>query len=127
MKKRKGFMMIDVLFGIVMLILTFYVILSFMPIVFNYIKLETFSGELTRYVEVKGRTDLSSLERDLAKQQGITPVVKYKTTYYKDKKVQLDTKIDVISTFTVKVKIFGLEADIPLTIKKTGVSEVYWK
>lgn len=127
MKKRKGFMMIDVLFGIVMLILTFYVILSFMPIVFNYIKLETFSGELTRYVEVKGRTDLSSLEKDLAKQQGITPVVKYKTTYYKDKKVQLDTKIDVISTFTVKVKIFGLEADIPLTIKKTGVSEVYWK
>lgn len=127
-KRRRGSVsQLEIMIGIVLILALVVSLLKFMPVIITKQKLDSFAGELIRYVEVRGRTDVPSIEEELRNRYGINPRITYKATYYKDHKVQIDDMVEVVLEVEVPYSAFGINTSIKLSTIRGGRSEVYWK
>ncbi|WP_373843207.1 DUF4320 family protein [Bacteroides heparinolyticus] len=128
LKRRRGSVsQLEIMIGFVLILALVVALLKFVPVIITKQKLDSFAGELIRYVEVRGRTDVSGIEEELRSRYGINPKITYRAVYYKDRKVQIDDKIEVVLELEVKYSAFGVSTNIKLSTIRGGRSEVYWK
>ncbi|MDR2611085.1 MAG: DUF4320 family protein [Clostridiales Family XIII bacterium] len=94
-------------------------------VLFTKYKLDNFSEELARAVEISGDTNaVSGRVADLKAQYGIAPHI----TYSKTGHINLNEGFKVTLKQTAYLEIGGIvKVPVALTSVATGASEVYWK
>lgn len=126
LKCKKGELYLDALISSIILIIVVLGIVTFMPLFAVKSKLDTFTNELVRTVEVYGRVDSEARqkEEDLIKKLGIRGVVSYSKTG----KIQLNEEFEITVTYRYKIKLGKIFSyDFLLKSKGLGKGEVYWK
>lgn len=133
---KRGSGYVEVLFQVaIVMSLAFCFVSLWQPFIYKQ-NVDYMAKTLVRAIEANGRIDASitDLERQLKREMGISPTVKYNAKYVPGtNKIQIKEKFSVTVSDTVTVKLFEpsfgppIGIEIPINKKFTGISQVFWK
>ena len=118
-----------------MLILTFAVLISALIYVTQYYNASYICRRVVRTIEVTGEYDertVNSLANELGGRAMDDLAVQVEAHYFRDRKIQLrnEFRVTLRANYTIPILQFGgrpVEVRLPITIRLSGRSEVFWK
>lgn len=126
MKKRQGFLSIELLFTIPVIIAMIVLFLNISGVVVKKIKLNNFTNEILRVAELEGVVGVQTMKTvDVMRDKlNIDPTIEWNT--YEE--VNLNDEISVICVLEFNLGIGNIvQTPITLSSKAVGRSEIYWK
>lgn len=129
-EKRGDGELVSTMVGAIILVVVFAIIITLLPLFNAKQRLNSYSTELARVVELRGRTDgLDAFIEQLNNSFGLAPTVVFDTDYIgTTKSIQLGTAFEATVTIQLRLKLSDY-FDIPVTLtsKAVGRSEYYHK
>ena len=118
-----------------MLILTFAILVSALIYVTQYYNASYICRRVVRTIEVTGEYDertVNSLANDLGGRAMDDLAIQVEAHYVRDRKIQLrdEFKVSLRANYTISILQFGgrsVQIRLPITIRLSGRSEVFWK
>ncbi len=132
---RKGSSAVEFIMTAAMLILTFAVLVSALIYVTQYYNASYICRRVVRTIEVTGEYDeqtVNSLANELGGRAMDDLAIQVQAHYVRDRKIQLrnEFRVTLRANYTIPVLQFGgrpVEVRLPITIRLSGRSEVFWK
>ena len=135
LRSKKGSSAVEFIMTAAMLILTFAVLISALIYVTQYYNASYICRRVVRTIEVTGEYDertVSTLANELGGRAMDNLVIRVEAHYVRNHKIQLrdEFKVTLRANYTIRILQFGrraVEVRLPITIRLSGRSEVYWK
>ncbi len=135
LRSRKGSSAVEFIMTAAMLILTFAVLVSALIYVTQYYNASYICRRVVRTIEVTGEYDeqtVSALANELGGRAMDDLAIQVEAHYFKAHKIQLrdEFRVTLTANYTIPIIQFGaqpLEVRLPISIRLSGRSEVYWK
>lgn len=135
LRSRKGSSAVEFIMTAAMLILTFAVLISALIYVTQYYNASYICRRVVRTIEVTGEYDertVNSLANELGGRAMDDLAVQVEAHYFRDRKIQLrdEFRVTLQANYTIPILQFGgrsVEVRLPITIRLSGRSEVFWK
>ena len=125
LKNENGAAMVAFVIGFLLFILTIFSFLQLFPLYDEYSRLNDFGKEIMRTAELSGRIGAET-DSEIVRMKAITKLDP-NITWSKSGKVALGEEIEVTLTAESTVRALGQDFVIPMKVRVTGRSEVYWK
>ncbi len=135
LRSRKGSSAVEFIMTAAMLILTFAVLVSALIYVTQYYNASYICRRVVRTIEVTGRYDVAAVNA-LADELGGRAMddlsIQVEASYLQNRRIQLrdEFRVRLTANYTIRVLQFGrssVNVRLPITIRLSGRSEVYWK
>ena len=135
LRSRKGSSAVEFIMTAAMLILTFAMLISAMVYVTEYYTASYITRRVVRTIEVTGQYDeqqIDSLVSELGGDSLDDLSIQVDATYFKNRCIQLrdEFRVTLKATYPVNILQFGanpITLQLPVQIRLSGRSEVYWK
>jgi len=135
LRSKKGSSAVEFIMTAAMLILTFAVLISAMIYVTQYYNASYIARRVVRTIEVTGEYDeqaVNALANELGGRAMDDLAIQVETHYFQGRKIQLrnEFRVTLRANYTIPILQFGarpVEVRLPITIRLSGRSEVYWK
>ena len=132
---KKGSSAVEFIMTAAMLILTFAVLISALIYVTQYYNASYICRRVVRTIEVTGEYDertVNALANELGGRAMDDLEIQVEAHYVRSHKIQLrdEFKVTLRANYTIRILQFGrraVEVRLPITIRLSGRSEVYWK
>lgn len=124
-KNEKGSALIAFVIGFLLFIITIFSFLQLFPLYDEYSRLNDFGKEIMRTAEFSGQVGVET-DAEIVRMKAITNL-NPDITWNRTGKIALGEKIEVTLKMESTIRGFGKDFVIPMTVKITGRSEVYWK
>ena len=127
LKSKSGKGYIDAVVVVLAVMMVLALVVRVAPVFVAKQQLDTFAAEICRTAEIAGRVGNETTARAnrLKDETGLDPAISWSKTG----NIQLNEEFTVTLSTTVNIGLFGdfSSFPIPLTVRATGVSEVYHK
>ena len=135
LRSRKGSSAVEFIMTAAMLILTFAVLLSALIYVTQYYNASYICRRVVRTIEVTGEYDeqtVNTLANELGGKAMDDLTIQVEAHYVRSHKIQLRDEFRVMlrANYTIRILQFGrraVEVRLPIAIRLSGRSEVFWK
>ncbi len=135
LRSRKGSSAVEFIMTAAMLILTFAVLVSALIYVTQYYNASYICRRVVRTIEVTGEYDertVNALADELGGRAMDNLAIQVEAHYFRGRKIQLRDEFSVRlrANYTIPILQFGgrpVEMRLPITIRLSGRSEVFWK
>jgi len=135
LRQKKGDEAVSFLFTTALLVFVFVTLISAMIYIMHYYDASYICRRVVRSIEITGvydETETRNIVDDMAGSGFEDIDVEVDAVYFSGRKIQLRQTFSVTLTASYKITIleFGgnpITVDLPIRVKVTGMSEVYWK
>lgn len=135
LRSRKGSSAVEFIMTAAMLILTFAVLISALIYVTQYYNASYICRRVVRTIEVTGEYDehaVNTLADELGGRAMDDLAIQVEAHYFEGHKIQLrdEFKVSLRANYTIPILQLGaapVEVRLPITIRLSGRSEVFWK
>ncbi len=135
LRSRKGSSAVEFIMTAAMLILTFAILISALIYVTQFYNASYICRRVVRTIEVTGEYDertVNALADELGGRAMDNLAIQVEAHYFRGRKIQLRDEFSVRlrANYTIPILQFGgrpVEMRLPITIRLSGRSEVFWK